>query len=150
MLFSLCICLEFKMTYMSGLSLRVHARKKNNFLISLLSFKMHKIIIFPEKKIKKIRVPTLPKLFRLVIRNTLIFYLALSYTLLIMQSIHIGPMYIVLSRDITVSLSFNINAKQHVVPYSRLYLRKGQRTSALTSHILYFPMRVGGVSPMGT
>ena len=37
-------------------------------------FKMHKIIFF-SKKIK-ICVPTLPKMFRSVTRNTLIFYLA--------------------------------------------------------------------------
>ena len=36
---------------------------------------MHKIIFFP----KKICVPTLPKIFRPVTRNTLIFYLALSH-----------------------------------------------------------------------
>ena len=66
---------------------------------------MHKIIIFPEKKIC---VPTLPKLFRPIIQNTLIFYLALLYISLLMQSIHIGPMYIVLSRDFTVPFYLNI------------------------------------------
>ena len=38
---------------------------------------MHKIIFFSRKKvIKKICVPTLPKIFRPVSRNTLFFYLA--------------------------------------------------------------------------
>ena len=38
-----------------------------------MHFKMHKIIFFQKKKC----VPTLPKIFRSVTRNTLIFYLAL-------------------------------------------------------------------------
>ena len=43
-------------------------------LKGILPFKTHKIIFFPEKKIlKKICVPTLPKIFRPVIRNTYFF-----------------------------------------------------------------------------
>ena len=44
-----------------------------------MPFKMHKIIyFFPEKKIKKIIcVPTLPKIFRPVIKTHLFFHLAL-------------------------------------------------------------------------
>ena len=38
-----------------------------------MPFKMHKIILFPEKNIKRICVPTLPKMFRPVTRNTLFF-----------------------------------------------------------------------------
>ena len=42
-----------------------------------MPFKMHKIMFFPEKKLKKICVPiaTLPKIFRPVTRNTLIFFI---------------------------------------------------------------------------
>ena len=39
-----------------------------------MPFKMHKIYILPEKKLlKNICVPTLPKIFRLITRNALIF-----------------------------------------------------------------------------
>ena len=41
-----------------------------------MPFKMHKITFFPEKKIfKKKCVPTLPKIFRPVTRNTLTFFI---------------------------------------------------------------------------
>ena len=43
-----------------------------------MPFKMHKIIFFPEKKIiMKKQVPTLPKFFRHVTLNTLIFLFGL-------------------------------------------------------------------------
>ena len=41
-----------------------------------MPFKMHKIIFFQEKKIKTICVPTLPKMFRPVTRNTLIYLIS--------------------------------------------------------------------------
>ena len=43
-----------------------------------MPFKMHKIIIFLQKKnnSEKACVPTLPKIFGPIIQNTLIFYLA--------------------------------------------------------------------------
>ena len=45
-------------------------------------FKMHKIIFFARKKIiKKLCVPTLPKIFRPVTRNTLIFLFGLTSVL---------------------------------------------------------------------
>ena len=54
--------------------------EKNTILCILkgeMPFKMHKIIIiFPEKKIC---VPTLPKIFRPVTRNTLIFLFGLMH-----------------------------------------------------------------------
>ena len=42
-------------------------------------FKMHESNFFHKKKIKEICVPTIPKIFRHVTRNTL-FYLALAQT----------------------------------------------------------------------
>ena len=45
-----------------------------------MPFKMHKIIYFFQKNIKKKYVPTLPKIFRPVTLNTLNFYLALVVT----------------------------------------------------------------------
>ena len=48
--------------------------KMHKIIYFLKPFKMHKIIFFR----KKIRVLTLPKIFRPVTRNTLIFYLALQ------------------------------------------------------------------------
>ena len=45
-----------------------------------MPFKMHKIIFFPEKKImKKKCVPTLPKIFRPINGNTLIFIFGLIH-----------------------------------------------------------------------
>ena len=38
-----------------------------------MPFKMHKIIFFSRKKKKKLCVPTLPKIFTPITRNTLIF-----------------------------------------------------------------------------
>ena len=55
---------------------------EKNIILCILKgempFKMHKSIFFPEKKIKKICVLALTKIFRHITRNTLIFYLALS------------------------------------------------------------------------
>ena len=50
-----------------------------NIILSILPFQMHKIIIFQEKKIIEIKIcmPTLPKVFRPVTRNTLIFLFGL-------------------------------------------------------------------------
>ena len=46
-----------------------------------MPFKMHKIIFFQEKKyLKKICMPTLPKIFRHVTQNTLIHLFGLSIT----------------------------------------------------------------------
>ena len=64
-----------------------------------MPFKMHKIIFFSRKislkktKKKQVCVPTLPKIFRPVAQNTLIFfYLALVIILLLLQVIsgHLG------------------------------------------------------------
>ena len=57
----------------------MHFKRQNafqnalNYIFSKMPFKMHKIYHFPEKKlIKNICVPTIPKIFRAVTRNTLI------------------------------------------------------------------------------
>ena len=51
------------------------------FLKGKMPYKMHKIIFFPEKKMKKICVSTQHKIFRPVTRNTFIFLFGLKRTL---------------------------------------------------------------------
>ena len=67
-----------------------------------MPFKMHKIILFSrKKKRKKICVPTVPKVFRPVTRNMLIFLFGLNllktngfFVLSLTQLSQDGPLYI--------------------------------------------------------
>ena len=71
-----------------------------------MPFKMHKMIFFQKKKIiKKICVPTLPKIFRPVTRNTLIFLLGLKNNFehkIVIFFIHLSKMFLVLKRTISL------------------------------------------------
>ena len=62
-----------------------------------MPFKMHKIIIFPEKKRKRLCVPTLPKIFGTVTRYALIIFIC-------PQLYATGVMYIIaIKEDLTLS-----------------------------------------------
>ena len=67
---------------------RIFFRSENNIILCILKgempFKMHKIIFFFQIKkiVKKLCVPTLPKIFKPFTRNTLIFLIGLRYVLL--------------------------------------------------------------------